>query len=119
MDLPKKFARRGIVLYLQVVAAVVSILLGLAQMTKEGQPLVSKIQENHHQAVLRRQQEDARKKAEEISRMGIPWQYRGNDGVWRYYSDPTSRYWFRTNIEGIQEYSESPVYTASVNRTVR
>jgi hypothetical protein len=89
--------------YLQIAAAVMSILLGLVQMTKESAPIVGKIQET-------RRQEDACRKASEISRMGIQWQYRGNDGVWRYYSDSSGRYWFRVNIQGIQEYSENPAY---------
>jgi uncharacterized protein YbjQ (UPF0145 family) len=113
MDLPKKFARRGIVFYLQVAAAVVSILLGLAQMTKESQPLVQKIQENRQQSLLRQQQEEVVRKADAIAGMGISWQYRGNDGTWRYYSDDLGRYWCRVNIQGTHEYSESPQYLAA------
>jgi hypothetical protein len=87
MDLPKRFARRGIVIYFQIAAAVVSILLGLAQITKESQPIVQKIQENREQVALQKQQEQAQKRADEIAQMQISWQYRGNDGTWRYYSD--------------------------------
>lgn len=108
MDLPKRFARRGIVFYLQIAAAVVSLLLGLAQMTKESAPLVQKVQESQRQAEIRRQQQQAQMKAQQIASMGINWQYRGNDGTWRYYSDPTGRYWSRVNIQGVYEYSESP-----------
>ena len=93
MDLPKKFARRGIVLYLHIAAAVVSILLGLAQMTKESQPFVEKYQENRQQALLKQQQEEAARRAGEIAGMAIHWQYRGNDGTWRFYSDQSGRYW--------------------------
>jgi len=106
-------------LYLQIAAAVVSILLGLAQMTKEGQPLVQKIQEDRQQAVLKKHQEDARTRATEISQMAIQWNYRGNDGTWRYYSDPTGRFWFRTNIQGTCEYSENPAYTANIQTVMR
>ena len=120
MDLPKKFARRGIVFYLQVAAAVVSILLGLAQMTKESQPLVQKIHENQQQALLKKHQEDAIKKASQIASMQIQWQYRGNDGTWRYYSDQTGRFWCRVNIQGVYEYCESPAYQiAETHRVVR
>jgi len=119
MDLPKRFARRGIVLYLQIAAAVVSILLGLAQMTKEGQPLVQKIQENRQQAAQRQQQEEAVRRATEIANMGIQWQYRGNDGTWRFYSDHTGRYWCRVNIQGVYEYTESPQYLASNHSATR
>lgn len=118
MNLPKFARRRGIVFYLQVAAAVVSILLGLAQMTKESQPLVQKIQENQKQVALRKQQEQAQRRASEISQMGIHWQYRGNDGVWRYYSDPAGRYWARVNIQGVYEYSENPTYQMASNGAV-
>lgn len=110
MDLPKKFARRGVMLYLQIAAAVVSILLGLAQMTKESAPLVEKIQENQRQAALKREKDSAALKAAEIASMTIQWQYRGNDGTWRYYSDFSGRYWCRVNIQGTQEYCENPAY---------
>lgn len=87
--------------YLQIAAAVVSIVLGLAQMTKEGVPLVKKIQENQRQT-------EVKKKACMIASMNIPWQYQGNDGTWRYYSDPSQTYWMRVNIQGTCEYSENP-----------
>jgi hypothetical protein len=113
MDLPKRFARRGIVLYIQIAAAVVSLLLGLAQMTKESVPLVEKVQESQRQAALQRQIEEAARRASQIAQMDIQWQYRGHDGTWRYYSDPAGRFWFRTNIEGVREYTEHPLYLAS------
>lgn len=91
--------------YLQIAAAVVSIILGLAQMTKEGAPLVKKIQENQRQTEIK-------KKADIIAHMNIPWQYQGNDGTWRYYSDPSHTYWCRVNIQGVHEYSERPIYVA-------
>jgi hypothetical protein len=119
MDLPKRFARRGIMLYLQIAAAVISVLLGLAQMTKESQPIVQKIQENRQQALLKQRQEEAVRRATEISNMGIQWSYRGNDGTWRYYSDPTGRFWCRVNIQGVYEYSESPQYLASNHNHAR
>lgn len=106
MNLPK-FARRGTLLYLQIAAAVVSLLLGLAQITKESSPIVKKIQENQHKAALCKQQECIKKRATEISQMQISWQYRGNDGVWRYYSDPSGRFWSRVNIQGVYEYCEN------------
>lgn len=93
---------------LQIVAAVISILIGLATITKESAPLVEKMQESQRQMSLHRQQEEAQRKATMISQMEVQWQFRGHDGTWRYYSDPTGRYWFRTNIEGVREYSENP-----------
>lgn len=119
MELPRRFARRGIVLYLQIAAAVLSLLLGLAQISKESAPIVKKIQDNQQQAVLQRQQEEVRKRALEISQMQISWQYRGNDGVWRYYSDTTGRYWARVNIQGVYEYTENPQYRMADNGHVR
>ncbi len=104
--------------YLQIAAAVVSLLLGLAQMTKESAPLVQKVQENQRQAEIRRQQEQAQMKAQQIASMGINWQYRGNDGTWRYYSDPTGRFWSRVNIQGVYEYSENPQARIAVNPTL-
>lgn len=95
-------------LYLQIAAAVVSILLGLAQMTKESQPIVKKMQEQRQQAEAQRQAYEAQKKAREIANMGIHWEYRSNDGVWRYYSDPSGHFWCRVNIQGVYEYSENP-----------
>lgn len=113
-----KFARRGIVLYLQIAAAVVSLLLGLAQMTKESQPYVQKIQESQKQAALQRQQENAKRRAGEISQMQINWQYRGNDNTWRYYSDNTGRFWARVNIQGIYEYLEIPPHQIASNNVI-
>jgi hypothetical protein len=123
MDLPKRFARSGIVLYFQIAAAVVSILLGLAQITKETSPMV-------HQAIEQRKLSEAQKAEEmrqaevvrlatEQSQMRLDYQYRGNDGVWRYYSDPTNNYWVRVNIDGVQEYSRNPRLMIAQNPTSR
>lgn len=107
-------------LYLQIAAAVVSLLLGIAQMTKESQPLVKKMQEQRQQAEAQRQAYEAQRKAHEIANMGISWQYRGNDGAWRYYSDPTGRYWSRVNIQGVYEYCENiQIQMASNPATIR
>jgi len=114
LNLPK-FARRGILLYLQIAAAVVSLLLGIAQMTKESQPLVQKMQQNHQQSVIQKQAEKACRKACEIANMQIAWQFRGHDNTWRYYSDPSGRFWARVNIQGIYEYCESPQYQIASN----
>lgn len=115
----QKFSRRIIVFYLQLTAAVVSLLIGIFNLTKESAPLVRKMQESHQQAVEIRRQEDLVKKANEIAGMSIPWKYRGNDGAWRYYSDEEGRYWCRVNIQGVQEYSERPDHVASSNMMVR
>lgn len=111
-------------LYFQIAAAVVSILLGLAQMTKESAPLVHQIQENRQKELARRQEEESLRKAQNtavmIAAMDVQWQYRGNDGTWRYYSDPSGRYWCRVNIQGTQEYSENPAYqTATIHMARR
>lgn len=86
--------------YIQIAAAVVSVLLGISQIVKE-RPLMNIIQPAMSQTML---------KADEISRMEIQWQYRGNDQHWVYYSDQIGRYWCRVNQQGIREYSENPQY---------
>lgn len=103
-------------LYLQIIAAVVSILLGVAQMTKESQPIVEKIQHDREQVVLQKQQEKAKQRAQEIAQMQIVWQFRGHDNVWRYYSDPSGRFWARVNIQGIYEYCENPEHQLASNK---
>lgn len=118
IDLPKKFARRGILLVLQIAAAVVSLIIGLATISKESVPLVERMQENQRQVAIAKQQEQARTRAAQISQMGILWQYRGHDGTWRYYSDNSSRFWCRVNIEGICEYSENPQVQMATNPMV-
>lgn len=116
MDLPKKFSRRrGIVFYLQIAAAIISLIIGIATISKESAPVVERMQEIHRQALIQRHQEEAQAKALMISNMNLPWQFRGHDGTWRYYSDPTGRYWFRTNIEGVKEYSENPQFRLASN----
>jgi hypothetical protein len=92
-------------LYFQIAAAIVSILLGLTQITKESAPIVSSVIERHHEENLQKQ---IQARANTIANMNISWAYRGNDGSWRYYADPTNTYWCRVNIEGIQEYSQNP-----------
>lgn len=99
--------------YLQLTAAVVSLILGFFNLTKESAPLLRRAQESHHQALQARAQERAAVRAAEIAGMGLQWQYRGNDGLWRYYSDPSGRYWARVNIQGVYEYSESPHLAAN------
>jgi hypothetical protein len=100
------------VIYFQVIAAVVSILLGLTQITKESAPLIS-------EAVERKQQSDALRRAELekvesqnranfIAKMNIQWVFRSYDSDWRYYSDSTGKYWCRVNLAGITEYSQNP-----------
>lgn len=116
MDFPK--SRRGIVFYLQLTAAVVSLILGFFNLTKESAPLMRRVQENHQQAVLVRQREQLAARAYEIAGMNIQWQYRSNDGLWRYYSDQTGQYWCRVNIQGVYEYSENP-QIATAQRTLR
>jgi len=105
-------------LVLQIAAAVVSILIGLATITKESAPLVEKVQERQRQAAVVREQEMARMRAAQISQMNIQWQFRGHDGTWRYYSDSTGRYWFRTNIQGAYEYSENPQVQVAGNQVL-
>lgn len=93
-------------IYFQIAAAIVSILLGLAQITKEGAPIVNGVIERRHEESLQKQIQD---RANSIANMNVNWAYRGNDRVWRYYADPTNTYWCRVNIEGTKEYSQNPL----------
>jgi hypothetical protein len=92
-------------IYFQIAAAVVSILLGLTQLTKESAPIVSSVIEKRNEENLQNQIQE---RATRIANMNISWAYRGHDGSWRYYADPTNTYWCRVNIEGITEYSQNP-----------
>ena len=78
-------------LYVQIAVLVINFILGIAR----ERPMIQ------NQAML---------KADEISRMEIQWQHRGNDQHWVYYSDQIGRYWCRVNRQGIREYSENPQY---------
>jgi len=89
----------------QIAVGVASLFLALLQGAKETQPYVQQYKE--HQKI-----EHAKHTAAVIAGMNLQWQYRGNDGVWRYYSDPTNRFWSRVNIQGVTEYSENPAYVA-------
>lgn len=119
MEVPKFSRRRGIVLYLQIAAAVVSLILGLAQMTKESTPYVEKYKQHQQQVEVYKKQQEAVEKATKISNLNIQWQYRGNDGVWRYYSDSNNFYWCRVNIQGVYEYAENPVLQASNHNVIK
>lgn len=108
-----KRRRKSKVIYLQISAAIVSLMLGLFNLGKESSPIMQKIKTTYQQNIALKQQEQALKKANEISQMQIQWHYKSNDGVWRYYSDESNRYWCRVNIQGIYEYSENPNYRQS------
>lgn len=90
-----------IMFYLQIATAIISILLGITQVARESQPLLNR---NIYQ-----------NKATQIASMQISWQFRGQDEIWRYYSDPTGRYWARVNAQGICEYSENPRLQIATN----
>lgn len=87
--------------YLQLAIGIISLLVGLTQVTKEGAPLLQK-------AVATQQQLVAQHRAANQAKMNLQYQYRGNDGTWRYYSDPTGKYWTRVNVQGIVEYAQNP-----------
>jgi hypothetical protein len=91
--------------YLQIAAAVISILLGLTQITKESAPIVGSVIEQRHEEQIKKQ---IQQRADNIAKMNISWVYRGHDGSWRYYADSSNTYWCRVNIEGVQEYAQNP-----------
>lgn len=106
-------------LYFQIAAAIVSILLGLAQITKETSPIVHQAMEQRKIAEAQKAEEmrlaEAARLAYEQSQMKLDYQYRGNDGTWRYYSDPTNTFWYRVNLDGVQEYSRNPRLQIAAN----
>lgn len=114
MEVPKFVRRNGVVFYLQIAAAVVSLILGIAQLTKESTPYVEKMQARQQQVDAQKKQQEAQNKAAKIAAMNIQWQYRGHDNVWRYYSDSNNLYWCRVNIQGVYEYMENP-YARTAN----
>jgi hypothetical protein len=102
--------RKGFMLYLQIAAAVVSLMLGMFNLSKESMPLVHMAQENYKQMQSYKQQQEAIQKANEISQINVKWIPKNHDGMFQYYSDPSERYWKRINNQGIIEYSENPQY---------
>jgi hypothetical protein len=86
--------------YLQLAIGIVSLLVGFAQIAKEGTPLVQK-------ALVHQQQVAAQQRATQQAQMNIQYHYRGNDNIWRYYSDATGRYWTRVNVQGVVEYCQN------------
>jgi hypothetical protein len=109
--------RKGIVFYLQIAAAVVSLMIGMFNLSKESKPLVQKIQQN----ISTRKQIEIAQKATQISQMNIQWIPKNHDGMFQYYSDPSERYWCRVNVQGIIEYSENPQYqhVAQIRRLIK
>ena len=85
--------------YLQLAIGIVSLLVGFAQIAKEGTPIVKQVVQQHQQSV-------AQQRADQQARMNIQYHYRGHDNVWRYYSDATGRYWTRVNVQGVVEYCQ-------------
>lgn len=86
---------------LQLAIGIVSLIVGLATISRESAPYIQKAIEKKHQ-------EDITRRANEQARMNIQYIYRYNDGVYRYYSDIGGYYWKRENIQGIVEYAQNP-----------
>lgn len=86
---------------LQLAIGIVSLIVGLATISKESAPYIQKIQEqNHQKQIIQR--------ANAQSHMNIQYYYRGNDASYRYYSDIHGYYWKRENIQGVIEYAQNP-----------
>jgi hypothetical protein len=97
-------SRRSNVVYIQITAAVVSLLLGIFNLGKESRPFV--------QGMVQRVRERTDKKEFE-------WVYKGQDSHFRYWSDPTGRYWCRMDPAGMVQYAEHPQYVANNPSTIR
>jgi hypothetical protein len=66
----------------QIVATIISVLLGASQVAREVSPLIQK----------------------------PPYVYRGHDEHYRYWSDPAGRYWCRMDRNGLFQYAENPAH---------
>lgn len=69
----------------QIVAAIISILLGASQVARDVAPLIPKSQPQYV--------------------------FRGEDAQYRYWSDASGRYWCRMNRQGQVQYAENPEMT--------
>ena len=78
---------------LQFAMALVGLLVGLSTLGRESTPLINRIMES---------------RAEVQSKMDIQYIYRGEDGMYRYYSDSTNFYWMRVSVHGVIEYTQNP-----------
>lgn len=87
--------------FLQLAIGIIGLVVGLVTLSKESAPYVQRVIEKKHQ-------NDSIRRATEQANMNLQYFYRGNDGTYRYYSDSSGLYWYRTNIEGIVEYAQSP-----------
>ena len=87
--------------YIQIAIGIVSLLMGLTQLAKEGKPIVQ-------QAVNYSQQQVAQAMATNIERMNLEYHYKGQDNTYQYYSDNTNRYWRRVSRQGVIEYAMNP-----------
>jgi len=97
-------SRRNNVIYIQITAAVVSLLLGIFNLSKESQPFL--------QGMVHEFKERIKKKEFE-------WVYKGQDSHFRYWSDPTGRYWCRMDAAGMVQYAEHPQYILHNPNTIR
>jgi hypothetical protein len=88
-------------LYLQIAIGIISLLMGVTQLAKEGTPVVQ-------QAVSYSQQVLAQQRAAQQAQMNLKYHLRNQDNDWAYYSDETGRYWTRVNRRGVIEYAQNP-----------
>jgi hypothetical protein len=77
----------------QIVAAIISILLGASQVAREVSPMIP-------------------------SKSEPQYVYRGEDAQYRYWSDPSGRYWCRMDRDGMVQYAENPQHQIASNPTV-
>ena len=87
--------------YVQLAIGIISLLMGVTQLAKEGTPVVQ-------QAVNYSQQVIAQQRAAQQAQMDLKYHLRNQDNDWAYYSDDTGRYWARINRQGVIQYAQNP-----------
>lgn len=76
---------------LQLALGIVSLLMGLATLSKDSAPIVQKMLQQQN--------------IQRVNEQSIQYNYRYSDGNYRYYSDNSGYYWSRVNVQGVVEYA--------------
>jgi hypothetical protein len=74
----------------QFAIGIIGLMIGLSTLTKETVPQIQKIMHGYSE------------------NSQIQYFYRGEDAMYRYYSDNTGVYWSRVSHQGVIEYAKNP-----------